>query len=127
MPTIQNPPRDRFSVEPYLPAWPQPLRHACGVLADRALGFRGLTQRYHRIPDAASPREFAGLALSELGVVPIIEEDDLAHVPATGGCLLVANHPHGGLDGLVLMEILLRRRPDVRFMANHFLTKFAEL
>lgn len=127
MPTTPDPARDRFTVEPYLPAWPQPLRHALGTVADRALGFSALTRRYHRIPAATSPREFTGLALAELGVVPIIEDEDLAHVPASGGCMLVANHPHGGLDGLILMEVLLRRRPDVRFMANHFLTKFAEL
>ena len=127
MTPTQHPPRARFTVEPYLPAWPAPIRGACAALADLALGFRALTRRYHRIPAAEDARAFVRLALEELGVAAVVTDDDLMHVPATGGCLLVANHPHGGLDGLILMDVLLRRRPDVRFLANHFLNGFAEL
>ncbi|MBM4226775.1 MAG: lysophospholipid acyltransferase family protein [Gammaproteobacteria bacterium] len=119
--------RTTFSVGPYLPRWPARLRRMITRLADSALGFSSLTRRYHRIPAAETPAQFAGLALEELGVTPLFEADELDLIPAEGGCLLIANHPHGGLDGLILMEVLLQRRPDVRFLANHFLASFQEL
>jgi putative hemolysin len=42
----------------------------------------------------------------------------LAHVPASGPALIVANHPTGIADGLVLWRLLARRRPDAFFFAN---------
>jgi len=42
----------------------------------------------------------------------------LSHIPATGGALIVANHPTGIADGLVLWRLLMRRRPDAFFFAN---------
>ena len=42
----------------------------------------------------------------------------LANIPATGGALIVANHPTGIADGLVLWRLLMRRRPDAFFFAN---------
>ncbi|MGD9603762.1 MAG: lysophospholipid acyltransferase family protein [Gammaproteobacteria bacterium] len=126
---IETPPpaRDVFTVDPYLPPWRPALRRKVAWLADRALGLDALTSRYHRIPRARDSRHFTSLALQELGVTPAFAAHELEEIPAQGGCLLVANHPHGGLDGLLLMDVLLQRRSDVRFMANHFLTKFREL
>lgn len=120
--------RDRFTVATYLPSrWPRALRRVVAATIDWLLGLSQLTQRYHRLPASASPGQFVDSALAELGATVSISLEDLAQIPAMGGCLVVANHPHGGLDGLVLMHALLQRRPDVRFMANHFLAKFAEL
>ncbi len=124
---VARPARSEFSVAPYLPRWPAFLRRAAAWLADYALGFRALTRRYHQLPAAATAQHFVTLALSELGVTAKFSHEELAEIPAQGGCLLIANHPHGGLDGLLLMNILLQRRTDVRFMANHFLAKFDEL
>jgi putative hemolysin len=42
----------------------------------------------------------------------------LGHIPATGGALIVANHPTGIADGLVLWRVLMRRRSDAFFFAN---------
>ena len=120
-------PREVFSVAPYLPAWRPRLRRWTTAALDQALGLTELTRRYHQIAPAATPQAFADLALAELGVEAHFDPDDLAQIPTTGGCLVVANHPHGGLDGLLMMQIMLQVRPDVRFIANHFLSKFAEL
>jgi putative hemolysin len=45
----------------------------------------------------------------------------LEHIPQTGGCIVVANHPLGGLDGLGLMQVVGQRRPDIRFFVNDIL------
>ncbi len=47
-----------------------------------------------------------------------VEVEGLAHIPRSGGALIVANHPTGIADGLVLYRLLQRRRPDAFFFAN---------
>lgn len=42
----------------------------------------------------------------------------LSHVPTSGPALIVANHPTGIADGLVLTRILTALRPDAYFYAN---------
>jgi putative hemolysin len=40
---------------------------------------------------------------------------------------VVANHPFGGIEGLILAKLLLTRRPDATLMANYFLGRIPEL
>jgi putative hemolysin len=49
--------------------------------------------------------------------------DDLERqrIPERGACLIVANHPLGGLDGLALLKMVGDIRPDVRIVANEWL------
>ncbi|MEM7540462.1 MAG: GNAT family N-acyltransferase [Pseudomonadota bacterium] len=118
--------RPAFTLSPYLSKYGR-LGAALAFMADRALGFAELTRRYHQIAPASDPNEFAALALDELGVSVHAEAHKLNRIPEHGGCLIVVNHPHGGLDGLALVDLMMRRREDVRLMANHFLTNFVEL
>ncbi|MBY0503070.1 MAG: lysophospholipid acyltransferase family protein [Bryobacteraceae bacterium] len=46
---------------------------------------------------------------------------ELERIPKAGAAMVVANHPFGILDGLVLGDALLKIRPDVRFLANGLL------
>lgn len=43
----------------------------------------------------------------------------LEHVPRQGPALIVANHPTGIADGVMLWHALVRLRPDLFFYANH--------
>ncbi len=53
------------------------------------------------------------------GLVPEVVHGTLDAIPATGPVVVVANHPYGILDGLVLALILNRARPDgFRIIAN---------
>ena len=45
----------------------------------------------------------------------------LENIPKTGGCIIAANHPLGGLDGLALMKVVGAHRPDIRFFVNDIL------
>lgn len=53
--------------------------------------------------------------------------ESLAEVPATGPLVVTSNHPYGGLDGIILLALLNRIRPDVKFMAAAMLAKVPEL
>jgi putative hemolysin len=46
------------------------------------------------------------------------ETDNLDAVPATGGCVVIANHPGGIADGVAVWQALREKRPDVCFFAN---------
>ena len=51
----------------------------------------------------------------------IINEELLSSVPRTGPIVFVANHPLGGLEGLMLTHILLKIRPDLKVLTNELL------
>lgn len=61
----------------------------------------------------------------ELGIE--VDNDDLAQVPKEGGVVFVANHPYGAIDGLALIDVLKRARPDVKVMANFMLQQIEPL
>ena len=45
----------------------------------------------------------------------------LENIPASGGCIIAANHPLGSLDAIGLMKIVGQRRKDIRFFVNDIL------
>lgn len=47
---------------------------------------------------------------------------DLENIPDQGPVVLVANHPIGSLDGLVILRAVASVRPDVKIVANQFLS-----
>jgi putative hemolysin len=49
------------------------------------------------------------------------DEAQLERIPKTGPFIAVANHPFGALDGLTLLYILSKVRPDIKVMANFLL------
>ncbi len=52
---------------------------------------------------------------------------DLARIPKTGPCVIVANHPFGMIEGTVIGALLESVRPDVRIMANSILSNFPKV
>lgn len=50
-----------------------------------------------------------------------IEVVGLENIPKTGGCILVSNHPLGGLDGVAFMQVVGRVRSDMKFLVNDIL------
>src|SRR5262245_58048421 len=73
------------------------------------------------------PVTFARFALEVLNVTPVCNMERLAGIPARGPLIVAANHPHGALDGLALLDVVGRVRPDVRLLANHLLACIPEL
>jgi putative hemolysin len=71
--------------------------------------------------------DFVEQALTELDFDYRVSEAELEHIPASGRVILVANHPIGSLDGLALLRLLGRIRPDVKIVANQLLAQLAPL
>ncbi|NJK97037.1 MAG: hypothetical protein HC905_20830 [Bacteroidales bacterium] len=68
-------------------------------------------------------QEFLDNILNEIGVNYNISDIDFEKIPRTGPFIIVANHPYGGLDGIILMHALLKIRPDLKVMTNYLLQR----
>lgn len=66
-------------------------------------------------------------ALSLLKVHPNISPSDRDKIPPKGALLVIANHPYGGLDGIILADTLLKRRPDVKILGNYLLQQIPQI
>lgn len=65
--------------------------------------------------------DFINALVEELEIKYEINPDDLERVPKESSFIVVANHPYGGLEGLILLHALLKIRPDIRIMGNYTL------
>ena len=100
---------------------------ALGGIVDRILSLRQLDRHYQAVPMCKNAPEFVRLALKELDVSTEVAPGELEHIPASGPAVITANHPFGGIEGLLLADIILGRRADVRVLANVQLERIAEL
>ncbi len=97
-------------------------------LLQRYVGIPELEALYPRVEAEQLPGESYYCALLRvLGVQWSISDLDLARIPTTGACLLVANHPFGMIEGTVLGALLEGVRPDVRIMANSLMGHFPKV
>ena len=72
--------------------------------------------------DGQTAAEFVGRMLRQLNISYAIPTSDLNHIPASGAALVVANHPFGLLEGLILVDLLEKVRADFRIVANGILS-----
>jgi putative hemolysin len=56
--------------------------------------------------------------LIDAGIRYHISDADLKNIPKEGGFILIANHPYGGAEGLILLDAVTKIRPDFKIMAN---------
>jgi len=71
--------------------------------------------------------EFIDSILNEFEIDFDIPEKDLKRIPKDGAFITVSNHPLGGIDGMILMKLVLEKRPDYKVIANFLLHRLDPL
>ncbi len=70
---------------------------------------------------------FLNAILNEFQIDFEIPEEDLNRIPKEGAFISVSNHPLGGIDGVLLLKLLVEKRPDYKIIANFLLHRIEPL
>lgn len=92
----------------------------------RSLRIRELNELYKKTHELEG-LAFIDAVLNHLSISFEVSVEDLKNIPLQGAFIAVANHPYGGLDGLLMLKLLATARPDFRIMANQLLSKLPNL
>jgi len=71
--------------------------------------------------------DFLNKLLDEFEIKFEIPEEDFKNIPKEGAFITISNHPLGGIDGILLLKLLLEKRPDFKIMANFLLQRIEPL
>jgi putative hemolysin len=66
-------------------------------------------------------------AIRHMGIRIDTPDAEVARIPKTGPVVIVANHPHGLVDGMVMAEIVNRVRSDFKILTRSLLTGIPEV
>ncbi|KIC37407.1 lysophospholipid acyltransferase family protein [Leisingera sp. ANG-M7] len=77
--------------------------------------------------EVAAGRDFWAVMAERYGLTLDIAGGTLANIPRDKPVILIANHPYGILDGLMMGHILAQTRGDFRILANHLFRKAEDL
>ena len=96
-------------------------------LISKILGLNKVIQTYKQIDKNGGSRKFLQELLAALEVTYQCQEKDILSIPASGPVVVVANHPFGAIEGIVLADILSGRRQEIKILANYLLAAIQEL
>ena len=96
------------------------LRRYISKVVMNVLGFNRLNDSY------AATAEYLGNDVTahylfQHNIKYVVDETNLKNIPEKGSCIFICNHPTGILDGIVLIDLISRIRPDVKFLGNFLL------
>ncbi len=94
----------------------------------RMVGLSRLQQIYDNIrAQDVTGIGFVNAAMEHLGISVDVSDSDVQLIPKSGPTVVVSNHPMGTTEGLLLMHVIHRVRPDVKFLTTSLATRFPEM
>lgn len=94
---------------------------------EKIFGLAELDRFYQQRGTIESSGNFLDDSLRILDISTEVRDQAFSRLPKSGPAVVVANHPYGGVEGIVLAAELRRKRPDVKVMANFILGRIEEL
>lgn len=92
-----------------------------------ATGLSKLDKLYQDRPDELSSFEFMHHTLSALNIDYSVSAGATDNIPEQGPVVIVANHPLGAIEGVILADLVGSVRKDVKVLANELLKRLPEL
>jgi len=71
--------------------------------------------------------EFLDSILDEFQIKFEIPEEDIKRLPKSGPFITVSNHPLGGIDGILLLKLMIEQHSDFKIIANFLLHRIEPL
>lgn len=71
--------------------------------------------------------EFLNAIVNDLDIKFEIPEEDYKRLPKEGPYITISNHPLGGIDGVLLLKLMLEREPNFKIIANFLLHRIEPL
>ncbi|MFH1984339.1 MAG: lysophospholipid acyltransferase family protein [Pseudomonadota bacterium] len=105
---------------------PTPVRRLSPII-ERIMSIHRVNQAFDRVAGVDGSAAFLAAGLEALGIHYHVTEVDMARIPVTGPLVVVSNHPYGGIDGMVLLAIMLRVRPDAMVLGNELLQRIPQI
>ena len=91
----------------------------------RAMSIFGITRVNHLYGRSADLKgvEFTNHLLADLGIKWGIGNAERLEQLPEGAFITISNHPYGGLDGVMLVDLIANKRPTYKFMVNNLVYK----
>jgi len=105
----------------------QPFLRKSLPLFEKVTGLRKLGDLYDELEPSENERAFSDSALKQLNIGYHLHGEPLTTLPVSGAAIVVANHPFGGIEGIIMAHLLKGYRDDVKIVANGFLKRIPEL
>ena len=77
--------------------------------------------------DVAAGRDFWDVMVARYGLSLEVVQGSLSHIPTDKPVIVIANHPYGILDGLMMGHMLSQTRGEFKILANHVFRKAEDL
>lgn len=125
---VADQPYDRRRLS-YAGTFTDPRRAAVIRTVEWLTGKHVLLRRIRRFEAGGVPwgPAFFDRALEVMGIRIDTPAAQVAQIPRKGPLVVVANHPHGLVDGMVLARLLGRVRPDFKILTRSLLTGIPEI
>ncbi|MDT8327800.1 MAG: lysophospholipid acyltransferase family protein [Roseovarius sp.] len=90
------------------------------------LAIVGMIRKFEK-RGAPTGQAFWRAALDTMGIPLLTPDEEINNIPLDGPVVVVANHPHGLVDGMILADLIGRRRSDYKILTRALLTGIDEV
>ncbi|MGX9416730.1 lysophospholipid acyltransferase family protein [Vibrio sp. WJH972] len=92
-----------------------------------ATGLSKLDHLYQQRPETNTSFDFMRYTLDALNVDYAVNRGSTDSIPVEGAVVIVANHPLGAIEGVILADLVGQVRKDVKVLANQMLKRLPEI
>ena len=103
-----------------------PLGTSMGWIVLQTTKLSVINKEYEKRKHMTAP-QFIDSILKAFEIDFEIPDDDLKRIPKNGPFITISNHPLGGIDGMILLKLLLSQREDYKVIANFLLQRIEPL
>ena len=97
-----------------------------GWILVRLTKLSDINKFYNKNKELDGP-EFLDAILEHYQIDFEIPDEDFKRLPKEGPYITISNHPLGGIDGVLLLKLMLKQRPDFKIIANFLLHRVEPL